>query len=311
MKRSIVADSIAYFFVLLFLYTGIAKLMDIPNFRNELSSSPGLGGLSWIITWALPIGEILLAVMLFLPRWRLRGLYATLVLMTLFTGYVITLLLIDDQLSCSCGGIIEALNPLQHIVFNSACVILSLVGILTARKQQPSPSFRWMTNTSAIALFAIVGWILFAAFRAPVIDKTGMEGRLLPSFDLLLPDSTTHLNTANIPTGKPFIVVGFSPFCKHCQALLADLTQRIDDFKGTRIYYVTPGKFSDMRTFYRYFHLEKYPSIVVGRDSANTFFSYFKAPGTPYTTVFDSKKRLKWVMTHETSAARLSQLVDE
>jgi len=311
MKRSIVADSIAYFFVLLFLYTGVAKLMDIPNFRNELSASPDLGALSGIITLALPIGEILLAVMLSLPRWRLRGLYATLVLMTLFTGYVITLIIVDDQLSCSCGGIIEALSPQQHIIFNSACVILSLVGILANRKNQPSPSFQWMTNTSAIALFAIVGWILFAAFRAPAIDKTGVEGRTLPPFDLLLADSTTHLNTGDIPTGKPFIVVGFSPFCKHCQALLADLTQHIDEFKGTRIYYVTPGKFSNMRTFYRYFHLEKYPNIVVGWDSANTFFSYFKATGTPYTTVFDSKKRLKWVMTHETNAARLSQLLED
>jgi len=311
MKRSIVADSIAYFFVLLFLYTGIAKLMDMATFRNELSSSPGLGALSGIITWALPIGEILLAVILFLPRWRLRGLYATLVLMTLFTGYVITLFLIDDQLSCSCGGIIEALNPQQHIVFNSTCVILSLVAIIAGRKQQPTASFRWMTNTSAVALFAIVGWILFAAFRAPAIDKTGMEGRSLPSFNLLMADSTTRLNTTDIPTGKSFLLVGFLPFCKHCQALMADLIQHIDEFRGTRIYYVTPGKFSDMCTFYRYYHLEKYPNIVVGWDSTNTFFSYFKAPGTPYTTVFDSRKRLKWVMTHETNAARLSQLLEE
>lgn len=296
MKRTILLDCITYFFILLFLYTGAAKLMQVHLFKEQLTSSPFLGSLASIITWALPIGEILLAIVLFIPPWRLKGLYFTFAIMAIFTSYVLLLLFIDDQLSCSCGGIIEELSPKQHVLFNSACLILSLVGILVGRRQQPSNQFKWLTATSAACLFLLVGWTLFTAFSAPAVEKTGMEGRLLPSFNLLLIDSTTHLNTADIPSGRPFIVVGFAPDCTHCQAETQDIVKHIQQFKDTRIYFVTPYPFYQMREFYQYFKLSKYPNVIMGRDTSNFFFPYFKTRITPYTVIFDAKKRLKKVM---------------
>src|SRR5579859_1522679 len=182
MKRTLLVNIIAYFFILLFLYTGGSKLLDIHLFKEQLISSPLLGSLAGIIAWGLPIGEILLAIVLFIPAWQLNGLYATLVLMGLFSLYVTVILFMDNHLSCSCGGIIEELSPRQHVLFNTACVILSGVGIAIARQEAPTGRFRWLTSTSTIGLFVIVGWTLFTAFSAPAIIKTGMEGRLLPSF---------------------------------------------------------------------------------------------------------------------------------
>ncbi|HLZ88874.1 MAG TPA: MauE/DoxX family redox-associated membrane protein, partial [Puia sp.] len=77
MKRSFLADSISFFFIFLFLYTGVLKLTEIQTFRQQLSSSPIMASLAGVITWALPIGEILLAIALFIPRWRLKALYVT------------------------------------------------------------------------------------------------------------------------------------------------------------------------------------------------------------------------------------------
>src|SRR5580658_5373271 len=182
MKRTILADAITYFFIILFLYTGVAKLTEIHEFKEQLISSPFLGSLAGIITWALPIGEILLAIALFIPAFRLRALYVTLAVMSLFTIYVLSIFFMDNHLSCSCGGIVEDLTPQQHIVFNSACVVLSILGILVVRRQQPTSGFQWLTSGSAICLFLLVGWTLFTAFTAPAKEKTGMEGRLLPSF---------------------------------------------------------------------------------------------------------------------------------
>jgi hypothetical protein len=311
MKRTILADSITYFFILLFLYTGVAKLTEIHSFREQMASSPLLGSLSGIITWALPIGEIILAIGLFLPAFRLRALYATLALMSLFTIYVIVILFIDNQLSCSCGGIIEELTPKQHIIFNSACVILSLVGIIAVRSQAPSLRLRWMTGASAVCLFLVVGWTLFSAFTAPARIKTGKEGSLLPTFDLLLVDSVTHLNTDNIPAGKPFIVFGFDPFCAHCQAETKDIAKHIDQLKDIHIYYVTPYAFRDMRGFYKYFKLADCPNITMGKDLKAVFFRYFKVSSIPYVAIYDSHKRLKEVIPHQADVQTLLKAVAE
>jgi len=312
MKKSLLVEIIAFFFILLFVYTGVVKLSEVQTFKQELTSSPLLGSFAGIITWALPISEILLAIALFIPAFRLKALYATFGLMAFFTIYVVAILFIDSQISCSCGGIIEELSPKQHIVFNSACVILSVVAIAIQRKQQPSRQFTWVTGSSALGLFLVVGWILITAFTKPAIAKTGMEGRLLPSFDLLLPDSATRLNTGAIPIGKPFIVIGFSPWCTHCQAETRDLLAHIDQFKNVDIYYVTPYPFWQMKAFYKVFHLDKYPNIIMGKEvTKDVFLSYFKAPGVPYTAVFDAQKRLKSAFVSQANVEKLARAVTE
>jgi len=311
MKRTFLVDSISFFFIFLFLYTAAAKITAIHEFREQLLSSPFLGNFAAIITWALPILEIILSVALFVPAWRLKGLYATFTLMTLFTAYVISIFLIDNQISCSCGGIVEDLSPIQHIIFNSACILLSGMAILVSRRKAPTLPFKWVTSTFSICLFLLVGWTLSTAFLAPPTAKTGMEGRLLPSFDLLLADSSAYLNTRDIPTGKSFVVIGFSPFCTHCQAETQDIVKHIEQLKDTHIYFVTSFPFTEMRTYYRYFKLNKYPNIIMGRDTSNAFLKYFHSRGVPYTTVYDPKKRLKQVFPSEANAAQLIQAIGE
>lgn len=311
MKNNFWLNCIAYFFILLFIYTGAAKLLDIHLFQEQLNSSPLLGFMAGIITWALPIGEILIAIGLFFPAWQLKAMYATFVLMLLFTLYVTTILFMDNHISCSCGGIVEDLSPKQHIIFNSACLILSLIGISIARRKQPATRVKWLTGASTISLLMVVGWILFSAFSAPASVKTGFEGRMLPSFQVLLTDSTTYLNTADIPTGKPFVVIGFSPICKHCGAETADIIKHIEEFKDIHIYYVTPFPIPQINGFYGYFKLANYPNISMGRDGQDYFLTYFKAAGVPFTAVFDSKKRLKQVFASQVDASQLLQALKQ
>ena len=252
-----------------------------------------------------------MAIMLFIPAFRLKGLYLSGILMTVFTIYVIAILFIDSQLSCSCGGIIEELSPKQHLLFNSTCVVLCLIAIIVARKHQPTTRFKWITISGAAFLFLLIGWTLFTAFSAPPSIKTGLEGRLLPSFKILLPDSVTKLNTVDIPTGKSLIFIGFSPVCTHCQQETREIISHIDKFTNTQIYLVTPFPFKDMKVYYRYFKLGKYSNITIGVDSSNSYLSYFKAPGVPYTVVFDSKKRVKKVMSDRFDIDDLAKATSE
>jgi len=292
MKRTVLVDVVVYFFVILFLYTSLEKLLE-----------PMAG----LVAWTLSFIEIGVATLLFIPATRLKGLYASLILMILFTCYLIAILLIDDHLSCTCGGIIENLSPRQHLIFNTATIVLAVIALLNTRKMSSSSRFRWISAGSIVVLFASIGWIILVAASAPVRIRTGFEGRLIPEFTLLLADSTTYLNTSDIPTGKPFIMTGFSPYCRHCQAEMGDIIRHIRQFGDTTIYFVTPYSYSDLKKFYVAFQLEKYPTIVTGVDVKNVFLGYFGAPYIPYTAIYDSKKRLKEVIPGQATAALLSR----
>lgn len=311
MKKSLLVESITYFFILLFLYTGVSKLMEIQRFSQELTSSPLVGPMAGIITWSVPIVEILLAVALFIPIFRLKALYATMALMSIFTVYVFILLLIDGHLSCSCGGIIEELSPKQHAIFNSSCVLLCAAAIVMARREGSAAPVNWLPITSVLTLFVFIGWTLFSAFSAPARFKSGMEGRLVSSIDLLLPDSVTHFNTADIPTGKPFIIINFDPFCLHCQAETIDIIKNMPRFKDVHIYYVTPYEFWKMKAFYNHFKLNSYPNITIGDDYRNAFFQQYMTKVVPYTVVFDSHKRLKQAFLGQADANNLLKAVQE
>jgi thiol-disulfide isomerase/thioredoxin len=311
MKQPFLVNAITYFFILLFLYTGAEKFMEISAFKDQLVASPLLGSMAGFVAWALPITEVMLAIALFIPRWQLKALYASGILMILFTIYVAAILLIDTHISCSCGGIIENLSPRQHLLFNGATIALAGIAILSARRPQSSLRFRWFSSSGAILMLASIGWIIFVAFRAPTKVKTGLEGRLLPSFHLLLSDSLTWLDTKDIPTGKPFIMVGFSPYCIHCQAEMRDIVKNIARFGDTTIYFVTAFPYSDMKKFYDVFHLKKYPNIIAASDSSNAFMRFFKANSIPYIAIYDAKKRLKEVVQGEVKAEMLSKSLDD
>jgi hypothetical protein len=134
LKKRLAVEIIALLFVILFLYTGIAKLMDFEVFQEQLMDSPLLAFAAPIVAWGLPIMEFVVSIALFMPKYRLRGLYAAFILMILFIAYVGILLSISTELPCSCGGIMEALSWQAHLIVNIALTGLALTGIILAKK---------------------------------------------------------------------------------------------------------------------------------------------------------------------------------
>lgn len=128
-KKSTLVEIIALFFVILFLYTGIAKLIDVNLFEEQLAESPIMKPLAPVVVWALPIAEFIVSLLLFVSKYRLKGLYAAFILMVLFTAYVGILLSISKELPCSCGGIVEALSWQGHLIFNTVLILLSFAAI--------------------------------------------------------------------------------------------------------------------------------------------------------------------------------------
>lgn len=135
LKRTI-PSVVALLLVVLFLYTGISKLMEYSVFKEQIGASPILHPIAPFIAWALPLAEFAVAVLLFIPTWRLWGLYASFILMLAFTCYVIAIVSFSKELPCSCGGVLQEMSWGQHIVFNIVFTLLALVAALLERKQR-------------------------------------------------------------------------------------------------------------------------------------------------------------------------------
>lgn len=145
MKRTTIVETVVFLFVILFLYTGISKILDYTLFKEQLRESPILGFAAPFVARWLPIGEFLLVIMLAVPRWRLRGLYLSTALMTAFTIYIIVLMSIADHLPCSCGGVLAELSWGQHIVFNSVFIALGVLGVMMEKRIRRAADEAWHT----------------------------------------------------------------------------------------------------------------------------------------------------------------------
>lgn len=146
MKRATVVEIISSLLILLFMYAAVSKLLDYDTFRVQLSKSPFITQFAGVLAWALPVGEIIVALALTVKRFRLLGLYASLFLMTMFTAYIWAMLNYSYYVPCSCGGVLSKMGWAQHLWFNIGFIILSIVGIVLQVKHM---AFQIKTKTKS------------------------------------------------------------------------------------------------------------------------------------------------------------------
>lgn len=133
--RSILPVVIACFFVLLFAYAAVSKLMDFEVFSAQLAQSPLFGEHFSFIPFTIIGSEIIIAGLLCYGVTRKIGLLFSILLMSMFTGYIIIITNFSEHIPCSCGGILKKMTWVQHLYFNIGCVILAGIALLIMHKQ--------------------------------------------------------------------------------------------------------------------------------------------------------------------------------
>ncbi|WP_288462529.1 MauE/DoxX family redox-associated membrane protein [uncultured Chryseobacterium sp.] len=128
-SKTRIVEWISYFFILLFCYAAISKILDFEKFREQISASPLLNGFSQFLPYTIIIAEFLIAGLLCYRKTRTIGLIGSFILMLIFTGYIALLLSTSKNLPCSCGGILEKMSWNQHLYFNVGCVVLTIIAL--------------------------------------------------------------------------------------------------------------------------------------------------------------------------------------
>jgi thiol-disulfide isomerase/thioredoxin len=142
-------------------------------------------------------------------------------------------------------------------------------------------------------------------------QKTGMEGKPLPGFNLLLPDSSTWINTSQASKGKPIALYYFNPYCPYCKAQTNEIIEDMDKLKGIQFYFITPYPFADMKKFWKEYQLGKYPNISIGIDTASAMGNYFEVTGVPYIAIYGKDQKLNNTFMGKIFSSQIKQVAEE
>jgi thiol-disulfide isomerase/thioredoxin len=138
-----------------------------------------------------------------------------------------------------------------------------------------------------------------------------LSDKSIPAFDILEVDSTTVFHTQDIPSGKPVILMYFSPDCEHCQHMTEEILKTMDSLQNTRIVMLTSLPFFKMKNFYSYYKIGDYKNITMGRDGQFFFSRHFGSQYVPYLAIYDRHKKLLKVFDGGTKVSTLIQLVQD
>jgi uncharacterized membrane protein YphA (DoxX/SURF4 family) len=130
MKRDHIVFFISLLLILLFVHTGISKIVNYQEFRLQVGQSPFITKYANFISWVLPTMEVIVGILLAFNKTKLLGFYCSLSFMTMFSMYIFLMLHYAPKLPCSCGGIIASLSWKQHLWINILFTLLCVLGVL-------------------------------------------------------------------------------------------------------------------------------------------------------------------------------------
>lgn len=137
-NRELIIDILVYLFILLFVYTATSKIYGFRDFNSVLYSIPLFGSAHFILAVLIISLQLVIGLLLIIPSTKSFGLYATLILLIIFTVYLIYMVSFAATLPCSCAGLSPNLTWENQIWLNIILIVLAGFGILTNqyKKQQ-------------------------------------------------------------------------------------------------------------------------------------------------------------------------------
>lgn len=128
----------AVLLILLFGYTAVSKILEYNKFvfQMKLAQMPIIASLAPLLGIVLPILELVIVWMLYKDSFRIKGFYASFLLLFTFEIYISIMLLSGEKLPCTCGGIISQMGWKTHLLFNAIFMVISILPIICKPKSR-------------------------------------------------------------------------------------------------------------------------------------------------------------------------------
>lgn len=132
---------IAIVLAVLFAIAAVDKLEHYPKFHLQLQRFPVSLSVLYSQAWLIPVTELITAVLLLVPMTRVKGLFASLFLLSLYTLYLVIMLETRFYCTCNCGEPFQSLSLKVHIILTLASVFVTGVGVVLSGRlvEEPLP----------------------------------------------------------------------------------------------------------------------------------------------------------------------------
>jgi uncharacterized membrane protein YphA (DoxX/SURF4 family) len=189
-----------------FITSGLAKLISVDFFEQFLYSFKILNLNSAIILARLIIGTEIIIGLLYFQRINIQLLsYITLVLLFIFTGFIILIEITNYNDNCFCFGTLIQLSNKISIIKNA---ILSII-IIFVLKMDLKKSIKFKSKKIIISILLGLGLSFGIYFPISLFGKTNDATYCKPCFKNFI--------ASNQLSNKKIVVCFFSNKCKYCQ----------------------------------------------------------------------------------------------
>ncbi|WP_228779817.1 MauE/DoxX family redox-associated membrane protein [Aquiflexum lacus] len=139
-SKSVSQQTATFILVVIWTYTGVEKLLDWKRSWNAFHNQTFPKELADIISYAVPISEILLALLLAFALTRWWGLIGSLLLLTVFNTYVGLIWWgAFPRVPCNCAGFLESMGWAAHFWFNAALTVITVLVLWINKKTNINP----------------------------------------------------------------------------------------------------------------------------------------------------------------------------
>lgn len=130
---------------------------------------------------------------------------------------------------------------------------------------------------------------------------------VLPPLQVVLADSTTKYTKADLPKGKPVLIMLFSPDCEHCQHEAERFVAGRELLKKIHIVMITTYPIYRMKEFAAQYGLDGMENVVVAKDPHYFLLPFYDVRNFPFLALYDKKG--KFIRTFDGSAT-VEKLLD-
>lgn len=133
--KKIIPFAVSIFFVILFCYASISKILDFRNFQSQLGQSPGLAGYEIVVAYSIIFLQIITVILLCYQPFRILGLWFTFGILSVFAGYVAFILIYSENLPCTCIALFKKISWKENLILNTGLMIVALADIFSAQER--------------------------------------------------------------------------------------------------------------------------------------------------------------------------------
>jgi len=159
-----------------------------------------------------------------------------------------------------------------------------------------------------VVTLVVAAFIAIAGFAQPADTTSYLSNKNIPAVKLIQGDSSWFTN-ANIPTGKPVVIIYFSPECGHCQLTAQEINNDIDKVKDAFFIWVSYFPVPEIKEFADKYKLAQYDNFKFGRDPKYAIPAFYHVKFTPFMAVYNKEGKLMQTFDQGTTPAVLHDLI--